>query len=111
MNEKVTGSSCMDCIHNSVCSYKQDFLDICSAVAESKVVKQLGSQGMSSKKVALYDVLDEIVIKCKYYRKDVPTPRYQDSITTLTNPYDISTSTSTSTPRSSLETTTDYIFG
>lgn len=111
MNEKVTGSNCIDCIHSSVCCYKQDFLDICKAVSGSTVMKQLGSQGMSSNKVTLYDILDEIVIKCKHYRKDTPIPRYQDSITTLTNPCDISTSTSTSAPRSTLETTTDYIFG
>lgn len=67
MNKKVTGANCVDCIHNSVCRYKQDFLDICKAVSESTVTKQLGSLGMSSKGVALYDILDEIVIKCKHY--------------------------------------------
>lgn len=92
MNEKISGSSCADCIHNPVCCYKQDFVDISKAVNESAVRKQLGSQGMHSKKVILYDILDEIVIKCKHYHKEIPTPRYQDSITTLTNPCDISTS-------------------
>lgn len=67
MNNKVTGSNCVDCIHNSVCSYKQDFVDICRAVSETSVMKQLGSQGMSSKKVLVYGILDEIVIKCKHY--------------------------------------------
>lgn len=75
MNEKVTSSNCIDCIHNSVCCHKQDFLDICKAVSESTVKKQLGSQGMMSKKISLYDFLDEIVIKCKYYRKETSAPR------------------------------------
>lgn len=58
---------CDTCIHNSVCSYKQDFRDICNALAGCEVVKRLGSQGMSSKKVTLYDILDKVVIKCKHY--------------------------------------------
>lgn len=110
MNEKITGSTCADCIHSPVCCCKQDFLDICKAVNDSSVIKQLGSQGISSKKATLYDILDEIVIKCKYYRKETPTPRYQDSITTLTNPCDISTSTSTSTHQNTPETTPKFYY-
>lgn len=108
----VTRSSCNDCVHKSVCSYKEDFHDVCNAVAGADVHKYIDNRKVKITNVLTYkDILDEIAIKCKHYRKDTPTQRYQDSITTLTNPCDISTSTSTSTPRSTLETTTDYIFG
>lgn len=66
-HEKINPDCCSTCIHNSVCCYKQDFLDICKTVEESTVTKQLGSQGMRSKKVTLYDILGEIIIKCKHY--------------------------------------------
>lgn len=108
---KINAVSCSTCVHHSVCSYKEDFLDVCNAVLNANVNKHEGDRKVRIKNVMNYDFLDEIVIKCKHYRKDAPTPRYQDSITTLTNPCDISTSTSDINPRSNLETTTYYIFG
>lgn len=108
---KINAVSCSTCVHHSVCCYKEDFLDVCNAVLNANVNKREGDRKVSIKNVMNYDFLDEIVIKCKHYHKETPTPRYQDSIRTLTNPCDISTSTSTSIPRSSLETTADYIFG
>lgn len=102
MSEKVTGSNCINCIHNSVCCYKQDFLDICKAVSESTVKKQLGSQGMSSKRVVLYDILDEIVIKCKHYYDDSKIRMGSDGITfqaypSVINPCESSSSDQTVT--------------
>lgn len=91
MNKKLTGSNCINCIHNSVCCYKQDFLDICKVVSESSVTRQLGSQGMSSKKVTMYDILDKIVIKCKHYYNGEEIRVDSNGITlqsypTITNP-------------------------
>ena len=103
MNKKVTGSTCINCIHNSVCCYKQDFLDICKAVSESTVTKQLGSQGMSSKGVVLYDILDEIVIKCKHYyngekiRMDPDGGITFQSYPPVTNPCESSSTAQTAT--------------
>lgn len=70
MNEghkKLTGSSCGDCIHESVCCYRKDFLDICKAVGDANVHKLECDGKTSMKKVIHYDILDEIVIKCKHY--------------------------------------------
>lgn len=111
-NVKINAVGCSTCVHNQVCSYKEDFLDVCNAVLSVNVNKHESDGKIRIKNVTKYDFLDEIEIKCKHYRKDVPTPRYQDSITTLTNPCDISTSTATKLPtKSSLQTTADYIFG
>lgn len=123
---------CDTCIHNSVCSYKQDFRDICNALAGCEVVKQLGSQGMSSKKVTLYGILDKVIIKCKHYyngekiRMDpnggitfqsCPRANLCD-YSTVSVASDTSNSVTTISnatkakidPPSNLETTTDYIF-
>lgn len=95
---------CNTCIHNAVCSYKQNWLDICNALSTCEVVKQLGSQGTTHTKVTLYDILGEVIIKCKQYRAENSIQDYQSIVSTLTNPCDISTST-TNIPRA------DYIFG
>ena len=98
---KVTGTRCDDCIHRSVCCHKNDFNDICKAVADASVHKiNPDGKTMSIKKVINYDILSKIIINCRYFQKEVPTPRCQTNIPTLTNPCNISTST-----------TTDYIFG
>lgn len=107
MNEKVHAiinpDCCDTCVHNEVCGYKRDWLDICNALSKCEVVKQLGSQGMSSKKVTLYDILGEVVIKCKHYyngekiRQDSGSITFQ-SYPPVTNPCDAtSTSSQTST--------------
>lgn len=87
MNEqgygKLNAVSCSTCVHHSVCSYKEDFLDVCNAILNANVnVKKHESDGkVCTKNVMNYDFLDEIVIKCKHYRKETPTPR-KDSIRT-----------------------------
>lgn len=87
MSEKVNGSDCTACVHHRVCSYMNDFNDICKAISDANVHK-LESDGktMSTKKVINYDILREIIVNCKHYRKDIPIPHYQGSITELTNP-------------------------
>lgn len=98
---KVNGAKCDNCIHRLVCCHKDDFNDICKAVTDASVYKiEPDGKTESMKKVIDYGILSEIIINCRHFRKEVVTPRYQDSISTLTNPCDHSTST-----------TTDYIFG
>ena len=77
MNKKIAGSNCVNCIHSSVCCYK---------------------------KVVLYDILDEIVIKCKHYYDESKIRMDSNGITfqaypPVTNPCDdIDTARSTGHP-------------
>lgn len=65
---KITSHNCADCIHNSVCNYKQEYLDICNAVLEANVYKQTDKNKVKISNVMNYsNILDEIVIKCKQY--------------------------------------------
>lgn len=84
---RVSGTKCDDCIHRSVCCHKNDFNNICKAVADTSVHKvESDGRTMSTKKVINYDILSEIIVNCRYYQKEVPAPRYQDSIRTVTTP-------------------------
>lgn len=66
----LTVSNCSDCIHKSVCSYKEDFHDVSNAVAGADVHKYIGNGKVKLTNVLAYkDILDEIVIKCKHYQK------------------------------------------
>lgn len=64
---KITAVSCSTCVHHSVCSYKEDFLDVYNAVLNANVNKCEGDGKVCMKNVMNYDFLDEIVIKCKHY--------------------------------------------
>lgn len=66
-NVKINAVSCSTCVHHPVCSYKEDFLDVCNAVLNANVNKQEGDRKVRVKNVTNYDFLDEIVIKCKHY--------------------------------------------
>ena len=68
----VTVTRCDDCVHKSVCSYKEDFHDICNAVAGADVHKYLGSGKVKITNVLAYkDILEDIAVKCKHYQKDL----------------------------------------
>lgn len=64
---KINAVSCSTCVHHSVCSYKEDFLDVCNAVLNANVNKREDDRKVCIKNVMNYDFLDEIVIKCKHY--------------------------------------------
>lgn len=66
-HEKINAVSCSTCVHHSVCSYKEDFLNVCNAVLNANVNKREGDGKVCMKNVMNYDFLDEIVIKCKHY--------------------------------------------
>lgn len=128
---KLNAVSCSTCVHHSVCSYKEDFLDVCNAVLNTNVHKHEGGGKVCVKNVMNYDFLDEIVIKCKHYDgakirinsdsivfHPYPQPGIRDyatvsvasdtpnSVTTISN-----ATKAKIDPPSNLETTTDYIFG
>lgn len=128
----VTRSSCNDCVHNLVCSYKKDFHDVCNAVAGADVHKHMDNGRVKITNVLAYkDILDEIVIKCKHFYdgakirinsdsivfQPYPQPGIRDystvsvasdtpnSVTTISN-----ATKAKIDPPSNLETTTDYAF-
>ena len=70
--------SCTRCLHQEVCKYKQDFLDICNKVKTTPITN--------------LDCLGGIQIECRYYQMQAINPRLFD--TTITNPCDIHTSPS-----------------
>lgn len=128
-NVKINAVSCSTCVHNQVCSYKEDFIDVCNAVLNANVDKHEGDGKMRIKNVTKYDFLDEIVIKCKHYyngskiRIDSngmtlqPYPNHRDYSTVSVaseNPNSVTTMSNATKakidPPSTLETTTDYIF-
>ena len=71
--------SCTRCLHQEVCKYKQDFLDICNAVSSS-IVNRPCEDG---KKVEItpitnFDFLGGIQIECLYYQMQAINPRLFD---------------------------------
>ena len=91
--------SCTRCLHQEVCKYKQDFLDICNAVSSS-IVNRPCEDG---KKVEItpitnFDFLGGIQIECRYYQMQAINPRLFDpgiinSYITATNPSTLSNTT------------------
>lgn len=128
---KITGSSCSDCIHQFVCCHKNDFDSIRKAVADAAVCGFKTDGKVSTKRVIHYDILDEIVIKCRRYYdgseiridsngmtfRPYPRPNLCDcsnvsvasdtpnSVTTISNATQAKID-----PPSNFNTTTDYIF-
>ena len=67
---KVREVSCTKCIHQEVCKYKQDFLDVCNAVS-SIVVNRPCEDGKKVEMTPItnLDCLDDIYVCCRYYFK------------------------------------------
>lgn len=85
VDNKINGSDCGKCTHCLVCKYKNDFNDIRNAISEASVYKNS------------YDIVSEIAVNCKHYTSSLNTVTYRDSIGTITNPCDISTTYDIST--------------
>lgn len=103
---KITIHNCADCIHNPVCNYKQEYLDICNAVPEANVYKRVDRNKVRVSNVTNYsDILGEIVIKCKHYYNGEKIRVDSNDITIqtyppVTNPCDdLSTSQTATDPR------------
>lgn len=62
----VSVRTCDECAHYSVCCYKNDFTNICEAVDNASV----------------HDILNPVVINCRYFREAATTPYCLTSTTT-----------------------------
>ena len=101
MIDTIKEVSCTRCLHQEVCKYKQDFLDICNAVSSS-IVNRPCEDG---KKVEItpitnFNFLGGIQIECRYYQMQAINPRLFDPCIiyhgdTITNPYTTATNPST----------------
>lgn len=98
--------SCTRCLHQEVCKYKQDFLDIWNAVSRSTVNRPCeDGKKVQTTPITNFDFLGGIQIECRYYQVQVIDRRlfdpgivyHGDKITnpciTVTNPATISNTT------------------
>lgn len=102
MIDNIKEVSCTRCLHQEVCRYKPDFLDICNTVSNS----MLNRPCEDGKKVEMtpitnFDFLGGIQIECRYYQAQAINPRLFDPVITtyhgdtITNPYTTVTNPST----------------
>lgn len=107
--------SCTQCLHQEVCRYKPDFLDICNAVSSSMVNRPCeDGKGVETIPVTNFDCLGYIKIECRYYQEQAINPRLFDPGIiyhgdSITNPYTTVTNPSTlsNTPNPYLITATN----
>ena len=78
MIDAIKEVSCTRCLHQEVCKYKQDFLDICNKVKTTPITN--------------LDCLSGIHIECRYYQIQAIDRRLFDPVT---NPCITATNTST----------------
>lgn len=64
MIDAIKEVSCTRCLHQEVCKYKQDFLDICNKVKTTPITN--------------LDCLGGIQIECRYYQMQAINPRLFD---------------------------------
>ena len=106
MIDAIKEVSCTRCLHQEVCKYKQDFLDICNAVSSSTVNRPCeDGKKVQTTSITNLDCLGGIQIECRYYQMQAINPRlfdpgiiyHGDQIanpsTTVTNPSTISNTT------------------
>lgn len=102
MIDAIKEVSCTRCLHQEVCKYKQDFLDICNAVSSSTVNRPCeDGKKVQTTPITNLDCLGGIQIECRYYQMQAINPRLFDpSIITyhgdpIINPYITATNPST----------------
>ena len=79
MIDAIKEVSCTRCLHQEVCKYKQDFLDICNAVSSSTVNRPCeDGKKVKTTPIANFDCLDGIQIECRYYQMQAINPRLFD---------------------------------
>ena len=79
MIDAIKEVSCTQCLHQEVCKHKQDFLDICNAVASSIVNRPFeNGKGVKTIPVTNFDCLGYIKIECRYYQMQAINPRLFD---------------------------------
>lgn len=92
MIDAIKEVSCTRCLHQEVCRYKPDFLDICNAVSSSIVNRPFeDGKKVETTPITNFDFLGGIQIKCRYYQTQSINPRLFDTTpnplnTTITNP-------------------------
>lgn len=115
MIDAIKEVSCTRCLHQEVCKYKPDFLDICNVVSSSTINRPCeDGKKVKTTPITNFDFLSGIQIECRYYQMQAINPRlfdpgiihHGDPITnqsiTLTNP-----STLSNTPNPYLITATN----
>ena len=76
MIDAIKEVSCTKCIHQEVCKYKQDFLDICNAVSSSIVNRSCeDGKKVEMTPITNFDFLGGIQIECRYYQMQAINPR------------------------------------
>ena len=106
MIDAIKEVSCTQCLHQEVCKYKQDFLDICNAVANSMVNRPCeDGKKVQTTPVTNFDCFGYIKIECRYYQAQAINPRLFDpgivyhgdkitnQCTNVTNPSTLSNTT------------------
>ena len=101
MVDAIKEVSCTRCLHQEVCKYKQDFLDICNAVSSSTVNRPCeDGKKVQTIPITNLDCLGGIQIECRYYQMQAINPRLFDPGIiyhgdTITSPYTTVTNPST----------------
>lgn len=102
MIDAIKEVSCTRCLHQEVCRYKPDFLDICNAVSSSMVNRHCeDGKKVETTPITNFDFLGGIQIECRYYQAQAINPRLFDPVITtyhgdpITNPYTTVTNPST----------------
>ena len=88
MIDAIKEVSCTQCLHQEVCKYKQDFLDICNAVSSSTVNRPCeDGKKVQTTPITNFDCLGGIQIECRYYQMQAINPRLFDPaiLSTLSN--------------------------
>lgn len=93
MIDAIKEVSCTRCLHQEVCRYKPDFLDICNAVSSSMIKRPCeNGKAVEMAPITNFDFLGGIQIECRYYQAQVINPRLFDPVITtyhgdkITNP-------------------------
>ena len=104
MIDAIKEVSCTRCLHQEVCKYKQDFLDICNAVSSSTVNRPCeDGKKVKTTPITNLDCLGGIQIECRYYQMQAINPRLFDPAITpwrddpITNPCITWTNSNTTT--------------
>ena len=98
MIDAIKEVSCTRCLHQEVCRYKPDFLDICNVVSSSMVKRPCeDGKKVETTPITNFDFLGGIKIECRYYREQTINPRLFDPVSItyhgdpVTNPYTTAT--------------------
>ena len=79
MIDNIEEVPCTRCLHQEVCKYKQDFLDICNAVSSSTVNRPCeDGKKVQTTPIANLNCLGGIQIECRYYQMQAINPKLFD---------------------------------